>query len=669
MTIYATLFLVFSHERIYMVYNYSQLWKILTDNGMTKKEMRKQAGVSTNILKKIEKGEPVAIDDLEKICVALHCSLSDIITVPENNSCYNIKEPKYNVSNSTIRNWRKLNTQSAGRLTTRANKRKSRRRILPLEYISDKNNVMLIQNTLNYIDENNTDIMSAIFSLAINLLKKNHIYEKPHVTHVLKEYTNIKIIDNLSSTDLPTNEFDVLGLIYQSYLREGKKNVIGSYYTPQKIAHNMVKNFHFSNGETFFDPCCGSGVFLITVNASDPNQLFGIDNDKVAVLISKINMLLKYSDIEFIPQIYYFDFLIGNSVIQHHPIFTKRFDYIATNPPWGAMNNYSNIYAITSKETFSFFFVKAFEQLKENGTIRFLFPEAILNVKMHKDIRIFMLERAGIISITIYDDMFSGVSTKYVDIECGNNANKYFFNVYTDKKRRTVEIKTIHETKNRIFNMLSDNDLSIVRIIKDRGRYNLQDSIWALGVVTGDNRGKLSSKCLDGMEKIYTGKEIRPYILQPAKKYILYNRANLQQVAKEEIYRAPEKLVYKFISSKLVFAYDNSGSLFLNSTNILIPHIPNMCTKTVMAFLNSTLFSFMYIKLFGEVKILKGNLIELPFPEISTIDNEQLSSLVDDVLSGNMLKQEAIENYIFSIYKFTEEQITYVRRTVNGKTN
>ena len=77
----------------------------------------------------------------------------------------------------------------------------------------------------------------------------------------------------------------------------------------------------------------------------------------------------------------------------------------------------------------------------------------------------------------------------------------------------------------------------------------------------------------------------------------------------------------------------------------------------------------MYIKLFGEVKILKGNLIELPFPEISTTDNEQLSSLVDDVLSGNSAKRETIEDYIFSIYGFTEEQITYVRRTVNGKTN
>lgn len=615
------------------------------------------------------KGEPVAMDNLAKICAALQHSLFNVTDVSENNSCCNIKPTKHHISNATIRNWGKLHTQSTGRLTTRANKRKSKKRILPAEYISDKDNVAFIQTTLDYIDENSTDIMSAIFSLGINLLKKKNLYEKPHVTSVLDEYTDIEIIDDLSSTDLPTNEFDILGLIYQSYLQEGKKNIIGSYYTPQKIAHNMIKNFRFSNGESFFDPCCGSGAFLITVNASDPHQIFGVDNDKVAVLISKINLLLKYSNMEFIPQIYCFDFLIGNSAMPQHPIFEKKFDYIATNPPWGAMNDYSNIYDITSKETFSYFFVKAFEQLKGTGTIRFLFPEAILNVKIHKDIRIFMLERAGLVSITIYDGMFSGVTTKYVDIECSNDASKDFFNVCTGDKKRTVEIKTIYETKNLIFHLLSDDDLSIVRIIKSRGRYSLRNSIWALGVVTGDNKGKLFSECLEGMEKIYTGKEIQPYTLQPAKNYILYDRANLQQVAKEEIYRAPEKLVYKFISSKLVFAYDNSGSLFLNSTNILIPHIPYMCAKTVMAFLNSTLFSFMYIKLFGEVKILKGNLIELPFPEISTTDNEQLSSLVDDVLSGNSAKREAIEDYIFSIYGFTEEQITYVRRTVNGKTN
>ena len=55
-------------------------------------------------------------------------------------------------------------------------------------------------------------------------------------------------------------------------------------------------------------------------------------------------------------------------------------------------------------------------------------------------------------------------------------------------------------------------------------------------------------------------------------------------------------------------------------------------------------------------------MIELPFPEISEHDNTQLSSLVDEVLNGDNSKQEIIENYIFSVYGLTQEQIQYVRR-------
>lgn len=574
---------------------------------------------------------------------------------------------EYGISDATIRNWKKLNTQVTGRLTTRANKRLSKKRILPMEYISNKNNVAYVQNILDYIDENHIDIISAIFSLGINLLKKSNIDQKKHVENVLSEYANLAIIEELTTADLPSDEFDILGVIYQSYLREGKKNVIGSYYTSPKIACNMVKDFELSNGELFLDPCCGSGVFLLMVNANDPSQLYGVDNDSVAVLISKINLLLKYRDKEFIPQVYCLDFLMGHSLIQQHFIFKKTFNYIVTNPPWGAVNNYGNICAITSKETFSYFFVKAFEQLKENGMIRFLFPESILNVKVHKDIRKFILERTGLSGITAYDDMFSGVTTKYIDIECRKGTVNDKFNVYSGSQKRCVEIKAVNETENFVFNLLSDDDLAIVRIVKERGKYSLRNSIWALGIVTGDNKRKLSSMCLEGMEKIYTGKEIQPYLLLSAKNYILYNRADLQQVAKDETYRAPEKLVYKFISNRLVFAYDNSASLFLNSANILIPNIPSMDSKTVMAFLNSSLFQFLYIKLFGETKILKGNLIELPFPEISEHENKYLSSLVDMVLNGDKLKQEVIDSYIFSVYGLTQKQIQYVRRMINGK--
>ena len=64
-----------------MTYNYNRLWKLLIDKGMIKTEMRLQAGVSTNILAKMGKGEPVAMESLAKIATALNCGLDDIVEI------------------------------------------------------------------------------------------------------------------------------------------------------------------------------------------------------------------------------------------------------------------------------------------------------------------------------------------------------------------------------------------------------------------------------------------------------------------------------------------------------------------------------------------------------------------------------------------------------------
>ena len=64
-----------------MAYNYNRLWKLLIDKGMTKTDMRKQAGISTNVLAKMGKGEAVAMDSLGKIAVTLGCGLDDIVEI------------------------------------------------------------------------------------------------------------------------------------------------------------------------------------------------------------------------------------------------------------------------------------------------------------------------------------------------------------------------------------------------------------------------------------------------------------------------------------------------------------------------------------------------------------------------------------------------------------
>ncbi len=64
-----------------MTYNYDKLWKLLIDRKMTKTEMRIQAGISTNMLAKMGKEEPVTMETLAKICTALNCGLDDIVEI------------------------------------------------------------------------------------------------------------------------------------------------------------------------------------------------------------------------------------------------------------------------------------------------------------------------------------------------------------------------------------------------------------------------------------------------------------------------------------------------------------------------------------------------------------------------------------------------------------
>ena len=61
-----------------MAISYNKLWKLLIDKGMTKTELRKAAGLTTNVIAKMGKQESVQLESLYKICSVLGCTLDDI---------------------------------------------------------------------------------------------------------------------------------------------------------------------------------------------------------------------------------------------------------------------------------------------------------------------------------------------------------------------------------------------------------------------------------------------------------------------------------------------------------------------------------------------------------------------------------------------------------------
>lgn len=58
---------------------YDSLWKLLIDKKIKRTELKKISGISGNVLAKLGKDEPVSMDSLEKICIALDCNIGDIM--------------------------------------------------------------------------------------------------------------------------------------------------------------------------------------------------------------------------------------------------------------------------------------------------------------------------------------------------------------------------------------------------------------------------------------------------------------------------------------------------------------------------------------------------------------------------------------------------------------
>lgn len=76
-----------------MAVSYSKLWHRLIEENISKTQLIKKAGISTNAMAHLGKNEDVRVEVLVKICEALNCSIEDIMEIiPEDvnkeiNSC------------------------------------------------------------------------------------------------------------------------------------------------------------------------------------------------------------------------------------------------------------------------------------------------------------------------------------------------------------------------------------------------------------------------------------------------------------------------------------------------------------------------------------------------------------------------------------------------------
>lgn len=64
-----------------MAVTYTKLWKLLLAKKLKRTDLKEIAGISSSTLAKLGKDEYVSMESIDRICAALKCDISEVISV------------------------------------------------------------------------------------------------------------------------------------------------------------------------------------------------------------------------------------------------------------------------------------------------------------------------------------------------------------------------------------------------------------------------------------------------------------------------------------------------------------------------------------------------------------------------------------------------------------
>ena len=601
-----------------------------------------------------------------------------------------------------------LKSDNNTKLKNRRNKKNATGKALYKEYVHTASNRKLVADLLELgIVENKRDLLVVLANFAVQLYYQSHktqyfdnnvllnFLSQEHTSefHVLiKDLIGNHTIDSALINRLQpalTKEIhfvkgeDSLGFVYISLQDIGQRKSSGAYYTPEKVVNELIDRLYENDANlkarSICDPCCGTGNFLLSlgVKGIDYSNLYGQDIDPISVFLSRINIALMapgLSALDIRSRI-----IIGNTYFE---TFTKKFDIIVGNPPWGS--DFSETDALQCRRTFKtasgksiesydLFVEKALSMLDHKGVLAFVLPEAILSVAAHDTVRRLIIDSCSFRFISYLGNVFSGVQCPSI-----------ILGITLDDKKTVVgcRVSTGNDTfailKPRAFsdgtlslNVSDEENRCLDAISNTRNATYLKGKAkFALGIVTGNNKEYLSTEKKYDNEIVLKGSDIQRYGMTPSGNYIRFVPESFQQVAPIEMYRAKEKLLYRFISEVPVFAYDDRQTLSLNSCNIVIPNIDGLEMKYVLAILNSSVAAYFISKKFNSVKLLRSHIEQIPIPVVPMDVQVSVIRKVDRIMNSSenisgLYKD--LDSDIMELYGLSTNHSDVIKNALRGK--
>jgi type I restriction enzyme M protein len=267
-------------------------------------------------------------------------------------------------------------------------------------------------------------------------------YAKSKDSEVFKEDIKLEpvivynLIEHLQGINFTKTDLDTKGIAFERFMEDFFKGKMGQYFTPREIIKFCIEMFDPAEDCLILDPACGSGGFLLNCldyirslaseeYPDSPEEcykmwhdfakenLYGIEiNDQIA-RVCKMNMII-HDDGH--TNIISHDALDNVDTITkiHRSFKHSAFDYIFTNPPFGANvksseHEYLHTYTLgkgkKSQKTEILFVERCIEFLKKGtGLLCMVLPDSILINKSLQYVRNYILEKTQVLAIVSLPD-------------------------------------------------------------------------------------------------------------------------------------------------------------------------------------------------------------------------------------------------------------------------
>ncbi|MAN58812.1 MAG: restriction endonuclease [Flavobacteriaceae bacterium] len=371
------------------------------------------------------------------------------------------------------------------------------------------------------------------------------------------------------------------------------------------------------------------------------------------------------------------------------------FDLVIGNPPYLQLSKTKDItkeyknYLLETYETsggrlntFIFFIHLSNKILHPNGFLNFIIPNTILSQEYYAFTRDFLVNKVSLTEIVNFPILpFDDAVVETVLILYANKPDLVDRVEIKELSKETIKSISYlkRETVNRDskFSFVYQLDPIIEKAYeKEHSTFGSICNINQGIALKGDKSKSLrESKENEESYKLLDGRNINKYSLKWDGVWLDYDLNRIHSCKRKDIFESAEKLMFRRVSSSLIFTYDNEQFYALNTLVIVnkkdLNNGPNL--KFILGLMNSKLMNYLYSNKFKSTKtvfseIQARSVKELPIPKISKLQEIEIVKLADQIIEMKKCELESseieneIDQLVYQFYDLTEEEIELIEK-------